>query len=176
MAGDVDYKETWRSPTLRARLKCPKIFRSTKLPPRPDDDYCRAGKRHGVCAFGGWLHGEANHNAEEGTADLEFQAKREDISNERDRNCFKKTGAAHNETLHVLELREPTYDEIRRWVFLSLFPVKAVLNWIASGTEIYPVAGGDPAFLGGADAKLDIFKTSMQILRFFTQSEREAPP
>lgn len=34
MAGDVDYKETGGHLTLRARLKCPKTFRSTKLPPQ----------------------------------------------------------------------------------------------------------------------------------------------
>lgn len=98
-------------------------------------------------------------------------AKREDISNERDRNCFKKPVTAHNETLHVLELREPTYDEIEALVFLSLFPVRAVLNWTAVALKYIPLLAGIPRSSAAQMAKLDIFKTSMQILRFFTQSE-----
>ncbi len=44
---------------------------------------------------------------------------------------LKKPVTAHNETLHVLELREPRMTKSRPWVFLSLFPVRAVLNWTA---------------------------------------------
>ncbi len=62
--------------TLRARLKCPKIFRSTKLP-ASDQMTITAELANGMVYVlsAAWLHGEANHNAEEGTADLEFHGE-----------------------------------------------------------------------------------------------------
>lgn len=39
---------------------------------------------------------------------------------------LKKPIIAHKETLHVLEIREPTYDEIEALGFLSLFRLMVV--------------------------------------------------
>lgn len=43
---------------------------------------------------------------------------------------LKKPIMAHNEKLHVLELREPTYDEIEAIGSRSPCPVTAGSNWI----------------------------------------------
>ncbi len=93
MAGDVDYKETWRSPYVKGTFKVPKNFPVDKIT-ASDQMTITAELANGMVYVlsAAWLHGEANHNAEEGTADLEFHGEEEDISNERDRNCFKKTG------------------------------------------------------------------------------------
>lgn len=70
---------------------------------------------------------------------------------------LKKPVTAHNEMLHVLELREPTYDEIEALGFPFIISGEGSIKLDSRGTEIYPVAGGDPAFIGGADGKTGYF-------------------
>lgn len=108
---------------------------------------------------------------------LNSTAKREDISNERDRNCFKKPVTAHNETLHVLELREPTYDEIEATGFPFIISGEGSIKLDSQVALKYiPLLAGIPRSSAAQMAKLDIFKTSMQILRFLPSRRREAPP
>ncbi|WP_438414897.1 phage tail assembly protein [Escherichia coli] len=79
---------------------------------------------------------------------------------------------AHNETLHVLELREPTYDEIEALGFPFIISGEGSIKLDSQVALKYiPLLAGIPRSSAAQMAKLDIFKTSMQILRFFTQSE-----
>lgn len=76
MAGDVDYKETWRSPYVKGTFKVPKNFPVDKIT-TSDQMTITAELANGMVYVlsAAWLHGEANHNAEEGTADLEFHGE-----------------------------------------------------------------------------------------------------
>lgn len=90
---------------------------------------------------------------------------------------LKKPVTAHNEMLHVLELREPTYDEIEALGFPFIISGEGSIKLDSQVALKYiPLLAGIPRSSAAQMAKLDIFKTSMQILRFFTQSETEAPP
>lgn len=79
MAGDVDYKETWRAPYVKGTFKVPKDFPVSKLT-TSDQMTITAELANGqvYVLSSAWLHGEANHNAEEGTADLEFHGEEGD--------------------------------------------------------------------------------------------------
>lgn len=88
--------------------------------------------------------------------------------------ALKKPILAHNEKLHVLELREPTYDEIEAIGFP--FTVSAdggVKLDSAVALKYIPVLAGIPRSSAAQLAKLDIFKSCMLILNFFTQSETD---
>ncbi len=79
-----------------------------------------------------------------------------------------------NEKLHVLELREPTYDEIERIGFpFTLSAEGGVKLDSAVALKYLPVLAEIPRSSAAQLAKLDIFKACMLILHFFTQSETE---
>jgi len=76
LAGDVDYKETHRAPYTKGTFKVPKNFPINKLT-TSDQMTITSELANGMVYVlsSAWLHGEANHNAEEGTADLEFHGQ-----------------------------------------------------------------------------------------------------
>ncbi|EBX2364004.1 phage tail protein [Salmonella enterica subsp. enterica serovar Bovismorbificans] len=76
MTGDVDYKESWRSSYVKGTFKVPKSFPVDKLT-TSDQMTITAELANGMVYVlsSAWLHGEANHNAEEGTVDLEFHGE-----------------------------------------------------------------------------------------------------
>lgn len=87
---------------------------------------------------------------------------------------LKKPILAHNEKLHVLELREPTYDEIEAIGFPFTVSGDGSIKLDSSVALKYiPVLAGIPRSSAAQLAKLDIFKVCMLILNFFTQSETE---
>lgn len=87
---------------------------------------------------------------------------------------LKKPITSHNEKLHVLELREPTYDEIESIGFpFTLSAEGGVKLDSAVALKYLPVLAGIPRSSAAQLAKLDIFKACMLILNFFTQSETE---
>ncbi|MCY0772632.1 MULTISPECIES: phage tail assembly protein [Enterobacter cloacae complex] len=87
---------------------------------------------------------------------------------------LKKPILAHNEKLHVLELREPTYDEIEAIGFPFTVSGDGTIKLdSAVALKYIPVLAGIPRSSAAQMAKLDIFKTCMQILSFFTQSETD---
>ncbi|EOS9749052.1 phage tail assembly protein [Salmonella enterica subsp. enterica serovar Javiana] len=81
---------------------------------------------------------------------------------------------AHNEKLHVLELREPSYDEIEAIGFPFTVSGDGGVRLDSSVALKYiPVLAGIPRSSAAQLAKLDIFKACMLILNFFTRSETE---
>ncbi|EPZ4372219.1 phage tail assembly protein [Salmonella enterica subsp. salamae serovar 42:b:e,n,x,z15] len=81
---------------------------------------------------------------------------------------------AHNEKLYVLELREPSYDEIEAIGFPFTVSGDGGVRLDSSVALKYiPVLAGIPRSSAAQLAKLDIFKACMLILNFFTQSETE---
>lgn len=79
LAGDVDYKETWRAPYIKGTFKVPKDFPVSKLT-TSDQMTITAELANGqvYVLSSAFLAGEANHNAEEGTAELEFNGEEGD--------------------------------------------------------------------------------------------------
>lgn len=79
MAGDVDRKETHRAPYVKGTFKVPEDFPVNKVT-TSDQMTITAELANGqvYVLSSAWLHGEANHNAEEGTADLEFHGEEGD--------------------------------------------------------------------------------------------------
>ncbi|WAM45975.1 phage tail tube protein [Edwardsiella piscicida] len=75
MDGSNDYKETHRAPYIKGSFKVPKDFPVSKIS-SSDEMTITAELANGqvYVLSSAWLHGEANHNAEEGTTDLEFHA------------------------------------------------------------------------------------------------------
>jgi len=73
LAGDVDYKETHRAPYVKGTFKVPKAFPVSKLMDS-DQMTITAELANGMVYVlsEAYQAGEANHNAEEGTVDLEF--------------------------------------------------------------------------------------------------------
>ncbi|ECT5656222.1 phage tail assembly protein, partial [Salmonella enterica subsp. enterica serovar Johannesburg] len=81
---------------------------------------------------------------------------------------------AHNEKLYVLELREPSYDEIEAIGFPFTVSGDGGVRLDSSVALKYiPVLAGIPRSSAAQLAKLDIFKACMLILNFFTRSETE---
>ncbi|EOX8537449.1 phage tail assembly protein [Salmonella enterica subsp. diarizonae] len=81
---------------------------------------------------------------------------------------------AHNEKLHVLELREPSYDEIEAIGFPFTVSGDGGVRLDSSVALKYiPVLAGIPRSSAAQLAKLDIFKACMLILNFFTRPETE---
>ncbi|EIM1708951.1 phage tail tube protein [Aeromonas hydrophila] len=74
--GGVDYKETHRSPYIKASFKIPKGFPLKKIT-TSDDMTITAELANGQVYVlkSAWLEGEANHNPEDGTADMQFNGK-----------------------------------------------------------------------------------------------------
>ncbi|RVU74720.1 phage tail tube protein [Pantoea dispersa] len=71
--GSVDRKETHRAPYIKGTFKVPKGFPLSKIT-GSDNMTGTAELANGqvYVLTEAWLFGEANHNAEEGTVDLEF--------------------------------------------------------------------------------------------------------
>ncbi|AOP04159.1 tail protein [Salmonella phage 118970_sal3] len=87
---------------------------------------------------------------------------------------LKKPIMAHNEKLYVLELREPSYDEIEAIGFPFTVSGDGGVRLDSSVALKYiPVLAGIPRSSAAQLAKLDIFKACMLILNFFTRSETE---
>ncbi|MCZ0823712.1 phage tail tube protein [Dickeya solani] len=74
--GSVDYKETHRAPYVKATFKIPGDFPIDKLI-SSDSMTITAEMANGMIYVlsSAWVHGEINHNAEEGTADVEFHGQ-----------------------------------------------------------------------------------------------------
>ncbi|HDR2353273.1 TPA: phage tail tube protein [Enterobacter roggenkampii] len=74
--GSVDYKETFRAPYIKGTFKVPKGFPIDKIT-TSETMTATAELANGLVYVlrEAWLSGEANFNAEEGTADLEFHGK-----------------------------------------------------------------------------------------------------
>lgn len=76
LAGDVDHKETHRAAYVKGTFKVPKAFPINKLVTSTAMTITAELANGMVYVLGAaWLHGEANHNPEEGTADLEFHGE-----------------------------------------------------------------------------------------------------
>jgi len=71
--GSVDRKETHRAPYTKGTLKVPKNFPVDKIT-NSDNMTITSELANGqvYVLSEAWLFGEANHNAEEGTVDVEF--------------------------------------------------------------------------------------------------------
>ena len=82
-----------------------------------------------------------------------------------------KPVSAHGETLHILELREPSFDEIEQIGFPFTIGSEGNIKIDSSVSLRYiPVLAGIPRSSASQMAKIDIFKASMTILSFFTGS------
>ena len=77
--GSVDRKETHRAPYVKGTFKVPKNFPVSKIT-SSDEMTITAELANGqvYVLSSARLHGEANHNAEEGTVDLEFHGEEGD--------------------------------------------------------------------------------------------------
>lgn len=71
--GSVDRKETHRAPYVKGTFKVPKDFPISKIT-SSDSMTITTELANGMVYVlsNSWLHGEANHNPEEGTVDAEF--------------------------------------------------------------------------------------------------------
>lgn len=87
--GSVDYKETSRAPYTKVTAKVPKSFPVDKIT-SSDVMTITSELANGqvYVLSNAWLHGEANHNPEEGTVDLEFHGE-EDFTSDK-RTCAQK--------------------------------------------------------------------------------------
>jgi len=74
--GSVDYKETSRAPYTKVTAKVPGNFPVDKIT-TADQMTITSELANGqvYVLSNAWLSGEANHNAEEGTVDLEFHGE-----------------------------------------------------------------------------------------------------
>lgn len=71
--GSIDTKETHRAPFIKGTFKIPADFPIDKVTQSKNMTATAELATGKVYVLrGAWLHGEADHNAEEGTADLEF--------------------------------------------------------------------------------------------------------
>lgn len=86
---------------------------------------------------------------------------------------LKKPIMAHNEKLYVLELREPSYDEIEAIGFPFTVSGDGGVRLDSSVALKYiPVLAGIPRSSAAQLAKLDIFKACMLILNFLPGRRR----
>ncbi len=81
---------------------------------------------------------------------------------------LKKPIIAHKETLHVLEIREPTYDEIEALGFpFSVSPDGGMKMDSQVALKYIPLLAGIPRSSAAQMTKLDIFKAGMIVMRFY---------
>lgn len=79
---------------------------------------------------------------------------------------LKKPIIAHKETLHVLEIREPTYDEIEALGFpFSVSPDGGMKMDSQVALKYIPLLVGSRSSAAQM-TKLDIFKAGMIVMRF----------
>ncbi len=84
---------------------------------------------------------------------------------------LNKPITAHGETLHVLELREPTYDEIEALGIPFSYTASGEMNLnTASALKYIPVLAGIPRSSAKQMTPGDIFLVGMAIMGFFTGS------
>ncbi|HCB2513828.1 phage tail assembly protein [Citrobacter freundii] len=87
---------------------------------------------------------------------------------------LSKPVKAHDEEIHVLELREPTYDEIEAVGFPFTVSADGGIRLDSAVSLKYiPLLAGIPRSSAAQMAKLDIFKACMLVLNFFTRSGTE---
>lgn len=87
---------------------------------------------------------------------------------------LNKAIMAHGEKLHVLELREPSYEEIESIGFpFTLSGGGAIKPDASAALKYIPLLAGIPRSSAASLDKMDIFKLSVSILGFFTSSETE---
>jgi hypothetical protein len=78
---------------------------------------------------------------------------------------------AHTEKLHVLEFREPTYEEIESLGFpFSVSPDGGVKLDSSVALKYIPLLAGIPRSSAAQLAKIDIFKACMVVMSFFMAS------
>ncbi|MBL5911226.1 phage tail assembly protein [Enterobacter asburiae] len=81
---------------------------------------------------------------------------------------------AHNEKIHVLELREPTYEEIEKIGFPFDVSADGALKMDSSVTLKYiPLLASIPRSSASQMSLIDIFKVSMVVVSFFSGSAEE---
>lgn len=82
---------------------------------------------------------------------------------------------AHNEKLHILELREPTFDEVEALGFPFTVNSDGGIK-VDSGVSLkyIPALAGIPRSSAQKLALRDVFMISMSIMGFFTASGAEA--
>jgi hypothetical protein len=81
---------------------------------------------------------------------------------------------AHGEMLHVLEFREPTYDEVEQMGIPFNYTENGEMKLDTRACLKYiPVLAGIPRSSASKMALKDIFMASMTIVGFFTGSEAE---
>ncbi|WP_455872022.1 phage tail assembly protein [Serratia proteamaculans] len=86
--------------------------------------------------------------------------------------ALSKPITAHGETLHVVELQEPTYDQVAKFGMpFSLTESGGVKLDAASALTYIPELAGIPLSSAKQLALYDIFVISMSILGFFTGSK-----
>lgn len=79
---------------------------------------------------------------------------------------------AHNEKLHVLELQEPTYDQVEQFGIPFSYTDKGEMRLDTRSALAYlPVLAGIPRSSAEKLALKDVFVASMTIVSFFTGSE-----
>lgn len=86
---------------------------------------------------------------------------------------FKLTAPimAHNEKLHVLELREPTFDEVEALGFpFTVGGDGAVKVDSSVALKYIPALAGIPRSSAASLCLRDVFMISMRIMGFFTSS------
>lgn len=86
--------------------------------------------------------------------------------------ALSKPITAHGETLHVVELQEPTYDQVAKFGMpFSLTDSGGVKLDAAAALAYIPALTGIPLSSAKQLALYDIFAISMSILGFFTGSK-----
>lgn len=79
---------------------------------------------------------------------------------------------AHGEKLHVIELREPDYDEVESLGFpFTVTGEGGIKIDSAAALKYIPVLAGIPRSSAKTIALKDIFSLSMAVMGFFTSSE-----
>lgn len=85
---------------------------------------------------------------------------------------LKKPITAHGETIHVLELREPTYEEIESYGIPFSYTASGEMNLnTTSALKYIPVLAGIPRSSAKQMTPGDIFLVGMAVMSFFTGSE-----
>lgn len=85
---------------------------------------------------------------------------------------LSKPITAHGETLHVIELQEPTYDQVAKYGMpFSLNEAGGIKLDSAAALAYIPELAGIPLSSARQLALFDIFTISMSILSFFTASK-----
>ncbi|CAI0963665.1 Uncharacterised protein [Serratia liquefaciens] len=84
---------------------------------------------------------------------------------------LSKPITAHGETLHVLELQEPDYDQVAKFGMPFSLTVTGQVKLDSAAAMAYiPELAGIPLSSAKQLALPDIFRISMSILSFFTDS------